>query len=345
MSIFNENGPRPVPMSPSPSHRAQPPNPLVLVLLPVVGLAIGLIALSVFTVNEMEQVIITQFGKPVGRTITEPGIHLKIPFVQKANYIEKRVLAWDGRPNQIPTRDKKYIRVDTTARWQIVDPLKYLQSVGTERSAQGRLDDIIDSATRDIVSNSILVELVRNTNRLLEEAETASTSYDLEEAGASEIGGAKMERIRAGRNELQQRIAERAAELTPQYGIELVDVKVKRINYEASVQKKVFDRMISERQKIAERIRSIGQGKMAEIQGTTEKELRKIRSEAYRTAEAIKGQADGEATRIYADAYGKAEKFYSFLKSIETYKATLEDDSILILSTNNEYLRYLNKSE
>lgn len=341
MSIANGGRPRAVPMPPHDNNR---PNLLALIGVPLLVVAALLVALSVFTINEMEQVIITQFGKPVGRTIAEPGIHFKIPFIQKANYIEKRVLPWDGRPNQIPTRDKKYIRVDTTARWRITDPLKYLQSVGTESSAQGRLDDIIDSATRDIVSNSILVELVRNSNRLIEEARTASASPELEEVGAAEIGGAKIERIRVGRNELQERIAERAAELTPQYGIALVDVKVKRINYEASVQKKVFDRMISERLKIAERIRSIGQGKRAEIQGTTEKELRKIRSEAYRQAEAIKGKADAEATRIYADAYGKAQDFYPFLKSLETYKSTLENDSILILSTGNEYLRFLNKS-
>lgn len=340
MNTTNGGRPRAVPMNP---HNARRPNFIPLIVIPIVGLITALVALSVFTVNEMEQIIITQFGKPIGRTIAEPGIHFKIPFIQKANYIEKRVLAWDGRPNQIPTRDKKYIRVDTTARWRIVDPLKYLQSVGTESSAQGRLDDIIDSATRDIVSNSILVELVRNSNRLLEEAETATATAELEQ-GASEIGGAKIERIAMGRNQLQQRIAERAAELTPQYGIALVDVKVKRINYEASVQKKVFDRMISERLKIAERIRSIGQGKKAEIQGTIEKELRKIRSEAYRKAEAIKGQADAEATRVYAEAYGKAQTFYPFLKSLETYKSTLENDSILILSTDNEYLRYLNRS-
>ena len=333
---YNGNGVRAV-------RNPPPRRPSVLIWIAVLA-ALALVGANaaVYTLNEMEQAIITQFGAPVGDPIVEPGIHTKIPFIQDVHYIEKRVLSWDGRPNQIPTRDKKYIKIDTTARWRIVDPLKYLQSVGTEASAQGRLDDIIDSATRDVVSDNNLVEIVRNTNRVLDEAATSSLAAN--RTDEQEVGGGKIEPIYVGRSQLQEKIAKRAAEVVPQYGIELVDVKVKRINYEGSVQKKVFDRMISERKKIAEEIRSEGQGKRAEIGGRTERELRKIRSEAYRTAEGIKGKADGESTAIYAKAYGRAARFYSFLKSLETYQQTLQDDSILILSTENEYLQHLSKS-
>lgn len=312
-------------------------RPKAPIFLVVIALVAVLAYSSMYTTNEMQQAIITQLGKPIGEPISQPGLHFKVPFIQHVNYIERRILSWDGRPNQIPTRDKKYILVDTTARWKIVDPLKYFVSVQTETSAQGRLDDIIDSATRDVVSNENLVEMVRDSNRVLDEVNT-STPSDSEPSG-------EIERIFTGRSALQTAIATRAAELVPQYGIELVDVKIKRINYESSVERKVFERMISERLKIAEAIRSEGQGRRAEINGAMERELKKIRSEAYQHAEGVKGTADAEATAIYADAYGKDERFYDFLKSLETYRTTLDKESVLILSTDNEYLRHLSTSK
>jgi len=330
---YNGNGPRAVPNPPAGGTASIMP----LVLLALAGLVVAVAWSSVFSINEMQQAIVTQFGRPVGEPIAEPGVHFKLPLVQDVHYIEKRVLEWDGRPNQIPTRDKKYIWVDTTARWRITDPLKYLQSVGTESSAQGRLDDIIDSATRDVVSRNHLVEIVRDTNRIFD-TYTATVTEEGEEESA------KVSHINAGRSTLQEAIEEKAAEVAPQYGIALVDVKVKRINYEKSVRQKVFDRMISERLKIAEKIRAEGAEKKAEIEGTTERELRRIRSEAYQQSEAVKGSADAEATRIYASAYEKGADLYRLLKSLETYKKTLADDSVLILSTDNEYLKHLSTS-
>ena len=324
----------------SPGGGGPPGTESLKALFVVLALALlGLGGLSAtYTVPETQQAIVLQFGQPVGK-VSEPGLHFKLPFAQDVRYIEKRILEWDGRPNQIPPRDKKYIRVDTTARWRIVDPLRYLQSLKSEQSAQGRLDDIIDSATRDVVSDNNLVEMVRDSNRILDVR--TSTLADRPQADVeNEIRG-KIERIEIGRSRLQEAIAKRAGEIAPQYGIELVDVKVKRINYEGSVQKKVFDRMISERQKVAERIRSEGIGRKAEIAGQTERELRGIRSDAYRQAEALKGAADAKATAIYARAYGKDRGFYEFVQSLQSYKKTLGAESVLILSTDSKYLRHL----
>ncbi len=307
--------------------------PLILVALATLFTLVA--SSAVFTVTEVQQAIITEFGAVVGQPIKEPGIHFKLPMVQEVHFIEKRIIEWDGHPNQIPTRDKKYISVDTTARWRIVDPLRYLESVATESSAQGRLDDIVDSATRDIVSDHNLVEIVRDTNLILD-TET-STSAELEDDPNSV---SKVDRIQVGRTKLQLAIATRAREVAPQYGIEIVDVLVKRINYEASVQAKVFERMISERMKIAERIRSVGRGQRAEIAGKRERELRKVRSEAFRKAETIKGAADAKATAIYAKSYAKAEGFYSFVKSLETYENALPAESVLVLSTDNDLLQH-----
>lgn len=303
--------------------------------IPIVILAIlGFIVISgaIYTVSETQQVVITQFGQPIGEPIKTAGLHFKTPFIQKANYFEKRILEWDGSPNQIPTKDKRYIWVDTTARWRIADPLKFLQSVGNETGAHARLDDIIDSATRDSITNQLLVEAVRNTNRLLERIKEVEEVLGAEEA---------LERIEVGREELTRGILQRAQELVPQYGIELIDVRIKRIDYVEEVRRKVYERMISERKRAAEKYRSEGQGKKAEIEGEMEKELNRITSEAYRKAQEIKGRADAEAIKIYAEAYSKDPEFYSFLKTLETYKETIDKGSTIILSTDSDYYEYL----
>ncbi len=286
---------------------------------------------SFFTVDETEQVVITQFGQPIGNAITQAGLYMKIPFIWEIHRFEKRFLKWDGYPNQIPTKDKKYIWVDTTARWRIADPLKFLKSVGDERNAQGRLDDIIDSATRDFISRNLLIEIVRSTNRITELPPSE------EEVESEEL----REKISIGRKAILNQILESAKKLTPQYGIELLDVRIKRINYVDQVLKKVYERMISERKRIAEQYRSIGQGKKAEIAGLKEKELRRIRSEAYKQAQEIIGKADAEATRIYAEAYNKDPDFYAFIKTLETYSNTIRGNSILILSTESDFYKYL----
>lgn len=286
---------------------------------------------SFFTVDETEQVVITQFGQPIGNAIAQAGLYMKIPFIWEIHRFEKRFLKWDGYPNQIPTKDKKYIWVDTTARWRIADPLKFLKSVGDERNAQGRLDDIIDSAARDFISRNLLIEIVRSTNRITELPPSE------EEVESEEL----REKISIGRKAILSQILESAKKLTPQYGIELLDVRIKRINYVDQVLKKVYERMISERKRIAEQYRSIGQGKKAEIAGLKEKELRRIRSEAYKQAQEIIGKADAEATRIYAEAYNKDPDFYAFIKTLETYSNTIKGNSILILSTESDFYKYL----
>jgi len=298
---------------------------MVVVILGLIVLASGM-----YTVRMTEQVIVTRFGKPIGDPIKEPGLHWKRPFVEKVSTFEKRILEWDGDPNQIPTEDKKYIWVDTYARWRIVDPLKFFQSVRNEMGAHARLDDIIDAATRDAITDHLLIEIVRNSNR---EMSMAETELEL----AEEVKAP----IQYGREKINRQILERASQMVPQYGIELIDVRIKHINYVQEVRKKVYERMISERTRIAEKYRSEGQGKKAEIEGQMEKELQKITSEAYRTAQEIEGQADAEATIIYAESYNKDPEFYSFINTLETYRETLDEDSWLILTTDNDYLKYL----
>ncbi|MCD6406446.1 protease modulator HflC [Candidatus Aerophobetes bacterium] len=296
-----------------------------------VGIIIAIIILSstFYIVDEAQQVVITEFGQPVGKPITRAGLYVKKPFIQKVNRFEKRLLTWDGSPTQIPTKDKKYIWVDTTARWKIVDPLKFLQSVGSEREAQARLDDIIDSATRDKITAHSLYEIVRNTNREFIVSEVFVQKE--EETGE----------VLKGRERISREILKEAAKLTPQYGIELVDVRIKRLNYVEEVRQKVYARMISERKRVAEQYRSEGQGKKAGIEGMREKELQRITSEAYKRAQIIKGEADAKATRIYAQAYSKDPEFYSFLKTLETYTRTLSGDSVIILTTDSELYKYL----
>ena len=302
--------------------------PIVVLVLLVIVVLHG----TLYTVSETQQVVITQFGEPIGEPIQTAGLRAKVPFVQKANYFERRMLEWDGRPYQIPTKDKRYIWVDTTARWKIADPLKFLESVGNEAGAHARLDDIIDSSTRNSITGHLLVEAVRNTNRLLERMDVTADMLGAERA---------LEKIEVGREKLTRRILRQAQEMAPQYGIELVDVRIKRINYVEEVRRKVYERMISERKRSAEKYRSEGQGKKAGIEGQMQKELNRISSEAYRKAQEIKGKADAEAIQIYAGAYAKDPEFYSFLKTLETYKETLNNKTVIILSTDSDYFEYL----
>ncbi len=309
---------------------------LVKILGFVLSLAIiitfSFISGMLFVVDETKQVVITQFGKPVGKPIISAGLHFKAPFIQQAHYFEKRLLEWDGDPNQIPTKDKKYIWVDTTARWKIVDALKFLQSVGNELSANSRLNDIINSATRDAVTGNLLVEAVRDSNRILESKDLGEDAIVSEEA---------LERIDLGRQQLTRSILERAKVLAPQYGIEIMDARIKRINYVEEVRNKVYDRMIAERKRAAEKYRSEGFGKSAEIEGQIGKELKQITSEAYKQAQSIVGKADAEAINIYAGSYEQNPEFYSFLKTLETYKGTIDDKSTVILTTDSDYYKYL----
>ncbi len=290
-----------------------------------------------YIVDETQQVVVTQFGEPIGAPITQAGLHFKIPFVQTVNYFEKRILEWDGDPNQIPTRDKRYIWVDATARWKIVDALKFMQSVGNEAGAQTRLDDIVDANARDVISNANSIEVVRDTNRLVEDAKALGSTDDTDWEAV--IG--THDRVDTGREKLTREILRRSREILPNYGIELIDVQIKRINYVQEVRKKVYERMISERKRAAERFRSEGQGEKAGIEGQTVKEMEQIQSEAYRKAQEIRGKADAEATDIYAEAYNKDPEFYSFIKTMETYRTTVSPSTTLFLSTDNELYKYL----
>jgi membrane protease subunit HflC len=298
----------------------------VLIILVIIVLSSAL-----YTIDETQQVVITQFGKPVGNPIKQAGLHIKIPFIQDANYFEKRLLEWDGNPTEISAKDKKFILVDTYARWRIEDPLKFFRSVVNENGAQTRLDNIIDAATRNMITSNILIEVVRNSNREMSvaEAELALSSEGL------------VDSIEVGREKLSQNIFDAAKEKVKEYGIELADVRIKRINYIEEVRERVFERMIAERLRIAEKYRSEGAGKKAEIEGEMEKELQKITSEAYRKAEEIKGNADGEAVTIYAKAYERDPEFYSFLKTLESYSTSIDEKTWLILSTDSDYLKYI----
>ena len=302
---------------------------LLLVLLVLSG--------TFYTVQEGHQAVIIQFGRPVGDPVTEAGLHVKLPFVQEVRRFEKRLLIWDGDPNQIPTKGREFIWVDTTARWRIADAKKFLESVATERGAQSRLDDIIDSVVRDQVSGSELVELVRSTSWVIPKGEA------LEEVPAEREEELKKE-IARGREEITRIILAEARKIIPQYGIELVDVRIKRLDYVESVREKVYARMTSERKRIAARFRSEGEGRSAEILGTMEKELRQIRSSAYRRAQEVRGKADAEATRIYGAAYNRDPEFYAFSRTLEAYKEGQSKNSVLILTTDSDYYRYLKEA-
>jgi membrane protease subunit HflC len=288
---------------------------------------------SAYMVDETEQVVVTQFGRIVGEPKTDPGLKFKVPFIQKANYFNKNLLEWDGDPGQVPTLDKTFIWVDIFARWKIVDPIKFFQTVNNRFNAVGKLNDIIDPAVRNFITSHHLIEAVRKSNRELDTAEVG-----IEETGRKTRVTYS---IKMGRQKITQGILEQAQpKLTP-FGIELVDVKIKRINYVEEVQKAVYGRMIAERNQIAEKFRSEGKGEAQKILGEKERDLQEIESEAFKRAQRIKGGADAEATIIYAEAYGQDPEFYSFVQSLEIYREALGKDNTLILSTDSEFLKYL----
>ncbi len=296
----------------------------------VVVVVLAVLSSAVYMVDETQQVIITQFGRPIGEAVTEPGIHTKMPFIQIANSFEKRFLEWDGVANQVPTRDKRFIWVDTYARWRISDPLLFFQRLRDERGAQTRLTDILDGETRNAVARHDLVELVRSSNR-----DPSEILLDAEEETAI------LEQIQTGREAITEEILAASQGAANDLGIEILDLQIKRINYVEEVQRDVFQRMIAERQRVAERYRSEGEGEAARIDGERQRELQRIQSEAYRTAQEISGLADAEATRIYAAAYNRDAGFYAFLKSLETYELTADANSILILTTDSDLLKYM----
>jgi len=302
-------------------------------LVVLVGLAIVLYSSS-YIVDETQQVIITQFGDPVGDAITEPGLHFKTPFIQQANFFDRRFLEWDGDANQVPTRDKRFIWVDSYARWRISEPLRFFQRVRDELGAQSRLDDILDGETRNAVARHDLVEVVRSTNR-----QPDASLLDSEEETAV------LETVERGRQEVIAAVLETARARTSDLGIELIDFQIKRINYVEEVRRDVFRRMIAERNRVAERYRSEGEGEAARIRGERERDLSRIQSEAYRTAQELQGAADAEATRTYAEAYNRDASFYAFMKSLETLVETADSNSTLILSTDADLLEYLSSPQ
>jgi len=308
----------------------------------MIGVVIGILLIFLFsgafyTVREWDQVVVTQFGRPVGKPKTKPGLKFKIPVIQEIHRYEKRIMRWDGDPKEIPTRDKRFIYVDTTARWRIVDAQKFLEVLGTYTQAYAKLDDIIDAVLRDYVSANPLVELVRTTNEMpgVEDVEGKVLSPFRDEATAPET-------VRLGREKITRAILAEASKAMPAFGIKLVDVRIKRINYIEQVRKKVYERMVSERKRKAAQFRSEGEGKKAQILGLMEKELKSIISGAYRTAEEIRGDADAEATKIYGHAYGEDPAFYAFFKTLETYKGgAAYKNAFIILGTDSDYYRYL----
>jgi membrane protease subunit HflC len=309
-------------------------------LYALIGLAVVIILLvvtgSIFTVREDKQVLLTQFGKPVGDPITSPGLKFKIPFIQVANEMEKRVLAWDGQSTQMPTRDKLYIKVDTFARWEIEDPLEYFEKLGDLRSADSRIDDILGSETRAMVGKNNLIEIIRTTKE--------REPQQPDDIGEILGDQANLEPITRGRSAIEEQIHTTAKSQLTDLGIRLLDVRFKRINYNSDVEDRIFERMISERQQIAERFRSEGAGEAARILGDMEREVKTIESEAYKKVQSELGRADAESTRIYADAYGGTtdrEDFYQFTKTLEAYQDILSNDTSLILSTDSELFRLL----
>ena len=291
------------------------------------------INLSTYIVQEKDQVVITQFGRPVGKAITEPGIYFKVPFIQVTNYFEKRYMEWNGDPNQVPTKDKKFIFVDTYARWQITDPLQFFKRLTNERGAQSRIDDILDGDTRNFIANNNIEEAVRTSNR-------TPVSSD------SELIIDSLAVIYVGREKIQNMILESANKQTADLGIEILDFRFKRINYVQEVQDQVYERMKSERFRIADKFRSEGQGEASRINGEKERELKNIQSGAFRDAELIKGKADATASAIYAQAYNRSSQsrsLYSFLKSMETFKKTFNEKTSIFISTDSELYKYLKK--
>jgi len=318
------------------------------VIIPILIVVVVFVGGAFYVVNETEQVVITQLGRPIGEPITQAGLHFKIPLIQKANYFEKRIMKWDGSPNQIPKKDKKYIRVDSKARWRIKDALLFLKRVGTIPTAQSRLDGIIDSVVRDHVSNNHLLDLVRSEG--WEEAkqtlrEAGIPDFQLVEMGGDNPqGGETSDHLTKGREKITREMVADASRLLPEFGIELLDIRIKRINYVESVQQKVFDRMISERKRIAAQYRSEGEGERAATLGQMDREMAKITSEAFRKSHEMRGKADAEATRIYAEAFGKNPKFYELYRTLDFYKNFNNPRSSFILSTDADIFKYLKRS-
>jgi modulator of FtsH protease HflC len=305
---------------------------LIISIILLIVLLVG-ISQSMYIVNEKEQVVITQFGKPVGNAITDAGIKFKIPFIQDVNFFDKRYLEWDGDPNQVPTKDKKFIFVDTYARWEITDPLQFYKRLTNERGAQSRLDDILDGETRDFIANHNIEETVRNSNRMPVSTDTLS-----EPVSDSLVD------IKVGREKIERMILKSANDRASDLGIVILDFRFKRLNYVQEVQDQVYKRMTSERFRIADKFRSEGQGEASIINGEKERELKSIQSEAFKKAEQIKGKADASAASIYAGSYDQSEKsrnLYAFLKSMESFEKTFDDKTSLIISTNSEFYKYL----
>jgi len=304
-------------------------------------IAIGIISIllifggAFYIVNESEQVVITQFGKPVGDPVTSPGLKLKKPFLETANYFDKRFLAWDGEPKQVSTRDKRFININTYARWRISDPLQYAKRLFDESKALTRLGSVLEGATQNAIANHDLIELVRSSNR-----EYLANNVDNEQQSNKDKAI-----IKSGRDELTKEILELAKESTTDLGIEILDFQFKRINYVPEVRKKVYERMISERKRIAEEFRSQGAGESARISGQKDRDLKEITSDAYRRSQEIKGKADAEAANIYAAAYNKDASFYRFMRTMEIYRETLDIETVLVLSTDGEFLKYLSTTK
>jgi membrane protease subunit HflC len=306
-------------------------------VLVVVGLLAALfIGLqSTYVVDETEQTVLTQFGKPVGEPVTEPGLYFKLPFIQEVNRFDKRFLEWDGERNQLPTRDKRFIFVDTYARWRISEPLKFFQRLRDEQGAQSRLDDILDGETRNVIARHDLIEVVRSSNR--------EFAIDLEDAGFIEDDDDKKTdfTVEVGRDELAKQVLAASQSRTEDLGIEILDFRFKRLNYVEAVRQEVYSRMVSERKRIAEEFRSQGTGEAARINGEKERELSRIQSEAFRQAEEIRGRADAEAALIYAEAYNADPEFYAFVRSMESYRDIVDGQTTLLLETNSELFQYL----
>jgi membrane protease subunit HflC len=290
-----------------------------------------LVQSSMYTVAENEQVLVTQFGRIVSKAVTQPGLHWKTPFTQEVHSFDKRWLEWDGSANQIPTRDKKYIWVEVFARWRISDPVRFYERLRDEQSAQTRLDDIIDGEVRNVIANHDLIDIVRSSSRAFERGDESDEGQEDQGVFTPTIG----------REQISGMVLKKSSLVMPDYGLELADIKIKRVSYVESVQQKVFERMISERKRIAERYRSEGGGKRAEIEGKVQRELLRVRSEAYKKAEEIRGRADAEAARIYADAYNHDAELYEFLKTLEAYKGIVNENTDLVLSTSSPLLRFL----
>ncbi len=300
----------------------------IFALLLIVALGIAVMD-GFFILTEGEQAVITQFGKPVGEPLTEAGLKFKMPFIQHVRLFEKKILIWDGEPNQIPTNDKTFIYLDTTARWRISDALRFLQAVGSERRAQTLLDDILDGTLRDLVNKNNLIEIIR------------SSDWSPDYIASTNQAGEMIKPPKKGRDVISDQVLEVASKVTPQYGIELIDVMFKRVNYIDSVREKVYDRMISERKRIAAEKRSKGEGRKAEILGQVERELQEIISTAKKKALEIRGKADAQATQIYGQAYSKDPEFYAFIRSLESYRDIITNNTSLVLSSDSDLFRYL----